>query len=395
MADLDNGEKIDLLDALILFAENRRRVLALTFLGLVIGIILALVIRPTFTASALILPPQQQHSSASALMGELGSLAGLSGGGGTLGVKSPADMYVGILESRTIADGLIKKFHLENIYHKKNMVDARNALKKHVKIVAGKDGLISISVDAHDPGLASDLANGYVSGLYSMNSRLAITEAAQRRVFFDQQLNEEKSALTAAEDAFKNMQEKTGLIQLSGQAESIIRSIAELNAQIANREVELEAMKTFATDQNPNLIRTQQEIDALRGQLQKLEVTQSKMQPGNIEIPTGKVPEATLEYARKLRDLKFHETLYELLAKQYESARMDEAKSAPVIQVVDRAVPPPKKSGPSRTLIALGGLVAGFILGCFWALWRRSLGNLRSNPERAAKLHRLRLTLRG
>jgi tyrosine-protein kinase Etk/Wzc len=394
IGDAESDDKIDLLDILLLFAENRRRILGTTLLGLVIGIALAIWLRPTFTAIAVILPPQQQNSSASsALMGQLGSLAGLGAVSG-LEMKNPADMYVGLLESRTIADGLIKEFQLEHVYHTKNLMDTRAVLKRQAIITAGKDGLIRIAVSDHDPNRASDLANGYVSGLYSMNSHLAITEAAQRRVFFEQQLTQERSALDDAETAFRNTQEKTGMIELSGQAESIIRTIAELTAEIADREVQLQAMKSFATDQNPDLVRAQQGIDGLRNQLAQLEATQSKEQSEKFEVPAGKMPEAALEYSEKFRDLKFHETLYELLAKQYESARIDEAKSAPLIQVVDKAVPPERKSGPHRTLILLGGIVAGFLLGVFWSMAIRAAYRMRSSPEKVVKLDRLRLALR-
>jgi tyrosine-protein kinase Etk/Wzc len=393
IGDVESSDKIDLLDILLLFAENRRRILGATLLGLVIGIAMAILLRPTFTAVAVILPPQQQNSSASALMGELGSLAGLSSVSG-LEMKNPADMYVGLLESRTIADGLINEFQLEHVYHTKNLIDTRAVLKKQAIITAGKDGLIRITVSDHDPNRASDLANGYVSGLYSMNSHLAITEAAQRSVFFEQQLNQERSALADAETAFRNVQEKTGMIQLSGQAESIIRTIAELTAEIADREVQLQAMKSFATDQNPDLVRAQQGIDELRNQLAQLETTQSKEQSGKFEVPAGEMPEAALEYSEKLRDLKFHEALYELLAKQYESARIDEAKSAPLIQVVDKAVPPERKSGPHRSLIVLGGIVAGFLLGVFWSMAAQAAYKMRSTPEKAIKLNRLRFALR-
>jgi len=394
-SDVESDDKIDLLDLLLFLAENRRRILGATLLGLVIGVALAIFLRPTFSATTVILPPQRQSSTASALMGEIGSLAGLGlGSEGGLALKTPADMYVGFLESRTIADGLVQQFHLEYVYHTKTLIDARAALKKHVTITAGKDGLISITVDDHDPNRASELANGYVNGLYEMNSHLAITDAAQRRVFFEQQLNQEKSALANAETAFKNTQQKTGLIQLSGQAESIIRTIGQLTAEIADREVQLQAMKTFATDQNPDMLRTQQEIDGLRIQLAKLETAQSKEQSDNFEVSAGRVPEAALEYSQTLRDLRFHEALYELLAKQYESARIDEAASAPLIQVVDKAVPPEKKSGPSRRLIVLGAIVAGFLCGVLWSLAVHSLRRVRSNPEKGAKLDRLHLTLK-
>jgi uncharacterized protein involved in exopolysaccharide biosynthesis len=299
-------------------------------------------------------------------------------------------MYVGILESRTIADALIQKFHLQVVYKTKKLMNTQVALKDHTTIEAAKDGLIHIDIKDHDPNRASALANAYVDELYRMNSTLAIGEAAQRRVFFDQQLNEEKMALEKAEIDLRNTEQKTGVIQLSSQAATVIRSIAETRAAIDSSEVELQAMNTFATEQNPDAIRLQQKIAALRNQLSNLENSQAKLTPGNIELPAGRVPQASLEYVDKFRELQYHETLFELLAKQFEAARLDEAKSAPIIQVIDHAMPPDKKSGPPRTLLTLAFAFAGFCFACFWVFLQNGLHHMEQIPERAEKLHRLR-----
>ncbi len=263
-------------------------------------------------------------------------------------------MYIGILKSQTIADELIKEFHLGEVYHQKTLEDTRRALAKHAEFESEKDGLIHISVKDYSPQRASSLANGYVDALYRMNSTLAITEASQRRLFFSQQIDEEKVALNKAEDELAATQLKTGIIQMSGQAAVIIGTIAQVQAKIANDQVLLKGMLTSATEQNPDVQRLHEEVAALQTQLGELQDNQKKLPPGDIEVPAGRVPAQALEYERKLRDVKFHEALFELLSKQFEAARIDEAKSAPLIQVVDRAIPPDKKSGPPRTLIVLG-----------------------------------------
>lgn len=396
-ANPEEESSIDVLDVLVLLAGRRRFIAFVTLVALLLGLAVAFILRPTFKASALIMPPQQQQSSASLLAGQLSMLTGLGSGGGgaaaSLGLKNPADMYVGILESRTIADELIHKFDLQAIYKKKKLVDTRAALKQHTNIETGKDGLIHVDVTDHDPNRASALANEYVDELYRMNSTLAIGEAAQRRVFFDQQLNDEKAALQKAEVDLRNTEQRTGVIQLSAQAATIIRSIAETRAQIDSAEVQLQAMSTFATEQNPDAIQLQQKIAALRAQLTDYENSQKKLPPGDIELPAGQVPQATLEYIDKLRDMQYHETLFELLAKQYEAARLDEAKSAPIIQVIDRAIPPDKKSGPPRRLLIVGFAFAGFCLACLWVFLKDGLHRLKQNPEQAEKLSRLRAAL--
>ena len=383
---------VDLFDFLLVLSEARRTIGICVLVFVALGAAFSFLAKPTFTATSLIMPPQQGQSLAT-MMGQLSALASLTGGGGIGGsqLKTPIDMYVGMLESRTIADHLISRFHLQDLYKTRKMEDTRRVLKSNTRFLAGKDGLIHIIFDDQDPNRASEIANAYVDELYTMNSHLATTEAAQRRVFFDQELADEKAELAIAENDLKQTAEKTGIIQLGGQAESIIRSLAVLRAEIVSREVQINSMRMFATDQNPVAMRAQEEINSLRNQLAKLE-----KDPRNPEltspfgIPAGRLPAVALEYARKLREVKYHETLFELLAKQYEAARIDEAKAAPIIQVVDRAVPPDQKSGPHRTFIVLGCGFIGFCIGYLLAAITRAFRRAAEVPEYAIKIARLR-----
>lgn len=387
-------ERIDSWAVLVVLANRIRRIVLVTVLAGALGVLVALLLRPYYTATAVIMPPQQQSSSLSTLVGQLGSLAGLAGGGGGLSsIKSPADMYIGILETRGIADHLISRFDLRTRYRTITDEDTLAALKNHVMFETGKDGLIHVSVKDRNPNMASALANGYVDELYQVNSRLAITEASQRRVFFDQQVRQEQGALTDAEDALRNAEQKTGAIQPSGQTALILRSIADTQTDLSSKQVQLQAMLTSATAENPQVILLKNEISALQAQLAELENSRKKLQPGNVEIPAGQVPEIALEYARKYRDVRYHELLYETLLKEEEAARIDEAKSAPLIQVVDHATPPDKKSGPSRKLVTIGFTLCGFILVCLWALMEDKLRRMRSVPEQAARLRQLRSAL--
>jgi tyrosine-protein kinase Etk/Wzc len=392
--DTTESNDIDVLDVFLVLARGRRTILVITAACMFLAALVACLMRPSFTASATILPPQQQQQSILASMGgQAGPLAALGGGAASI-FKNPADLYVGILESRTIADQLIETFKLKSVYKAKTLEDARTKLAGNSTIEAAKDGLISITVTDHDPKRASELANAYIDALHQLNSTLAITEAAQRRVFFDQELANEKDALAKAEEDLKATQQKTGLIQLSGQSQEIIQNIAQTRAEISSREVQLQALKTFATEQNPEAIQVQEEINTLRGQLASLENSQRRMLPGDINVSAGQVPEATLEYERKFREVHYHEALYELLTNQYEAARIDEAKSAPLIQVVDRAVPPEKKSGPHRILIALAAGALGFIGACICVLLRNGYRRLKQVPANLVRLQELRDTLR-
>ncbi len=386
------GSGMDFFDLLFVIVEARKRIAIFVLIGLLIGAAIALLTAPSFTGEALILPPQQNQSTLSSLLGQLGSLGSLTGMSSS--IKSPADMYVGMLESRTIADHVIEKFDLAALYKTKTKEDTRIVLKKHRKFIATKDGLIHIAVEDHSASRASDMANAYVDELYMMNSQLAITEAAQRRVFFDHELASEKNALVTSEESLKQMEEKSGVVQLPGQAEVVIRSLAQVRAEIASREVQLHAMHTFATDENPQAVRIQEEMNSLRDQLARLENDPRATLFGENGMPAGRVPALQLEYARRLRDVRFNEVLFELLTKQFEAARIDEGKAAPLIQVVDRAVPPDKKSSPHRTLLTLGFGFVAFLIACVVSVTSRILDGMEQVPEYSAKVKRVRNWLR-
>jgi uncharacterized protein involved in exopolysaccharide biosynthesis len=392
----DQESSVDILEVALVLAKSWRRIAVATLMAFLLGILVALWLKPVYTGKAIILPPQQQQSSVAALLGSaLGSLTSLGGGGGGTGLlKNSTDMYIGILKSDTIADQLIDEFHLRQIYGLKTLEDTRKALARHVDFESQKDGLIHISVTDNNAQRASALANGYIDALYRMNSTLAITEASQRRLFFGQQIDEEKVALNKAEDELAATQLKTGIIQMNGQAAVIISTIAQVQARIANNQVLLKGMLTSATEQNPDVQRLHEEVAALQTQLRELQNNQKKLPPGDIEVPAGRVPAQALEYERKLRDVKYHEAFFELLSKQYEAARIDEAKSAPIIQVVDRAFPPDKKSGPPRTLIVLAFAFAGFIFACACCVAVRTFARVKENPENSAKLQQIGANLR-
>lgn len=375
----DEVEGISFLDLLLILSAQKGLIIALVLVFGILATVLAFVIPPTYTATAVIMPPQQASSTAAAMLAQLGGVASIAGQ--SMGLKNPADPYVGILTSRTIADELISQFGLRDVYKAKTLTDTRKSLAKKTRFNSAKYSLIQISVKDRDPKRAADLANAYVDCLQEQNSRLAVTEASQRRLFFEQQLEVEKNNLADAEAAFKKMQEQKGIFQVSSQVEAVIGALVQMRAEIAAREVNLQRLKAGATTENPEVLRQEIELKALRSQLQKLEANSAKRSQGDPLMPAAMVPEAGLEYMRRLREVKYRETLFELLAKQYEAARIDEAKEAPVIQVVDRAIPPDKKSAPMRSLYLILGLFLGGTCGLLMALFKHST----QDPIRARK----------
>lgn len=383
-------ESIDLVDLCWILARRKRLLGWALLAGLAAGAAVAFLLPDMYTATAVIMPPQQQQSFLAALAGQLGQM-NLSAK--DLGLKNPADLYVGILGGRTIADGIIQQFNLRQVYKKDTLEETRKKLERRTTLEAGKDTLITISVEDTDPVRAAAMANAYVEGLQAQNSKLALTEAAERRLFFERQLEAERKAIAGAEAELKAMQERTGMLQLNGQVEASIRAIAQTRAEIAAREVALQRLRVGATDQNPEVVRMETELRALRKELAALQ-SAAPAAAGDPLLPAGRLPAAGIEYLRAVREMRYHEALFELLARQYEAARIDEAKQAPVIQVVDRAVPPDKRSGPFRSLIiAVAALLCLFAAGG-WALASESLRRMEADPARAERLVEIRRMLR-
>ncbi len=385
--------EISLLDLLIVLAERKRLIFLVTVGFAVIALVVSLILPKRYTATVVLLPPQQSSSMGAAIASQLGNLGGMAAlAGGSLGIKNPNDMYVAMLKSRTVEDAMVQHFGLMQEYHLKYSSDARKSFERHATVDGnGKDGLIRIAVDDSDPNRASELANGYINQFRSLSEHLAITEASQRRLFFEQQLEQAKNNLATAEEALKQTQQKTGLIQVDSQARALIESAAALRAQIAAKEVQIQSMRTFATGENAQLIQAEQELDGLRSQLARLGGSENI--DSGLMVPKGQVPEAGLEYARKLRDVKYYETIFEILARQFEIAKLDEAKQGAVVQVVDAAIPPDKRSFPKRGLIVLGATAAGFFIGLLIALFQASYLHLKGAPDVSQKLDILRHSL--
>ena len=378
----------DWFDLLILLVKKWRFLLAALLAGAGLALGVSFLISTKYVSVARIMPPQQSQTTLSALLGQLGPLGMF--GAKDLGLKSTSDLYVDMLQSRTIADALIQQFGLKEEYRLKTQADIRLKLAARSAISATKDGIISISVLDPDPKKAAAMANAYVAELYKLNQSLATTEAGQRRVFYEQQLEKAKEDLSRAEIEMKQTEESTGMLSLEGQTKAAVESAAHLQALIAAKEVELQSLASFATEQNPELQRLRAELAALRQQQAAL---QSKGSKG--ELTAGQLPEAGLQYVRKLREFKYRETLFEILARQFEAAKMDESKNASVVQVLDPAVESEKPSSPERLAFTGGGAIAGLFFAVLIVFAQSTAARWRRDPERRGKLRLLSMYLRG
>jgi capsule polysaccharide export protein KpsE/RkpR len=308
------------------------------------------------------MPPQQGQSSAG-LLSQLGSLGSISGFGGAAGLHDPNDLYLELLGTEAVQYRVIKEVGLQAAYRMPSVAYARLVLAGNSKFVS-RNGLISISVKDHDPVQAAKIANAYVDALHGLNDNLAISEASRRALFFGQELALQKNRLADAEAALQKTEQSTGTIAPGSQTSLVIQRIAELQAQISSRELQLHSLRLSATELNPDVVYANNELAVLRSQLRALESGDKNHEPGDISLTSQSLPEAQLTYNRKLRDVSYQTYLVDLIARQYEAAKLDEAKAAPIIQLVDPARVPEWRTSPSRILWTVGGGVIGFIISC-------------------------------
>ncbi len=371
---------VSLLELILVLA---RHVKLLVIGPLVVGVLafgFASTIKPTFTSRTSFLPPQQQQSSATAALSSLGALAGLAGGGG---FKSPADQYVALMQSVNVSDRLIDQFKLMNVYAVDYLIAARKTLEANTRIVIGKkDGLISIEVDDKDPKRAAAIANQYVEELRRLTSTLAVTEAQQRRVFFERQLQQTKERLTLAQQALQSVGFSQGALRSEPRAAA--ESYARVKAELTATEVRLQTLRGSFSDAAPEVQRGLATAAALRAQLDRLERAEAP-------ADTSQRP----DYVSRFREFKYLETLFDLFARQYEVARIDESREGALIQVVDVAQPPELKSRPKRAQLAVGATIAAALLLVIFVLLRHAWRRSTTAGERDNAAARVRSALTG
>lgn len=351
-------------------AALREKLSLITLVPLAAGLLAfgaSYLIAPTFTANTTFMPPQQAQSGAASALASLGSLASLAGGGA--GIRSSGDQYVALMQSVTVSDRLIAQFKLMEVYDSKFRVDARKELASNVRIAFGKkDGLINVEVDDTSPQRAADIANHYVDELRRVTAGLAVTEAQQRRVFFEQQLQKSRDSLALAQKALQASGFNAGALKAEPKAAA--EGYGRLKAETTAAEVRLQVTRGTLTDSAPEVRQQQATVAALREQLAKAE--------------QATAPNSGPDYIGRYREFKYQETLFELYARQFELARVDESREGALIQVVDLATPAERKSKPKRAIVAGSVTLAAALILMTWVLIRKSAQRRKANQSPAS-----------
>lgn len=362
----EEEQEINLLELLQVVVRRRRLIMKLCGAAAVVSVVVSLILPNIYSATAKVLPPPKESGGGlAALVGQAGGLGGLAGLASGMGLGGSTDLYLGILKSRSVADAVIKRLDLQIIFEKKTVEETRKALEQVVKMQAGnKDGIISIVAESKDPQLAALLANTFVEELGRKSVQLNLTKAGTERVFLEKRLDIVKEDLKRAEEALRSFEVKNKAIKVDSQAAASIQGIARLKAEIISREVQLASLKSYQTDESQEVKALQSSIGKLRSQLSGLIGSGSS---GDGIPNMGNAPNLGIEYLRRMRELKTQEAIFEQLTKQYEVAKLNEAKDSSSLQVLDEAVVPIKKSKPMRALIVILATVTAFFIGVFMA----------------------------
>jgi len=385
-------DEVNLLDYWRVLVKRQRVISVLCLSAVLIALVVSLLMPKIYESTATLLPQLESKEA-----GGLGALLAATGAGGAaqgLGISlpgmpaTPTDIFVAMLKSRIMADEVIKKFNLMELYEAKTMQDARKALENNTRITVAKEKVIKIMVEAKNPQLAADMANFYVSNLERLNQTVNVSKAGQNRAFIERRLAETQMKLVNAEEVLKDFQTQNKTVAVEAQSKAMIEAAAMIQGQITAQEVQLQVMGSYLSPDNPELVRVRSAIGELRKQLYLLESGKSGkgMLPGDRMHPAMiTVPALALEYGRRLRELKVQETLYTLLTSQYEQAKLAEARDTPTVQVLDPAIPAEKKSKPSiRLNMMIAGVLALFV-GIFLAFFLEYLGGIRARQAESLK----------
>ncbi len=392
----NGGLQLILLDISTLLLRKKLRIAQVTAAFLLVGVIVCLVLPWRYTGTVKIMPPQQSPSGVSVLANQLlssggaSSLSALAGGG--LGLKNPNDIYIGILQSRLIADHIIQKYSLQSVYHSKDMTAARKKLKANTDIVSEKSGVISVAVTDTDKQRAAAIANSYIDEARSLTNSLAETEADRRLEFYAKLLDEKKEALEVAQEKFKEVEQNKTILQPDAQGRATVDQISALEKQISAKEVQLKVLENYSTASSPQVQLVSSELASLRQQLSRLQ-QQSFGKNASGGPDSGNLPDANLAYLNAEHELRYRQTMFDLLSRQYDAAMLDASKDAAIIQVLEPAVVPDRRTSPHIGLILALFTFIGLLCGCGWVILVWKTTELRASPIFQQKLSGLRAAI--
>jgi tyrosine-protein kinase Etk/Wzc len=371
--------ELDLFAFALLLLRNLWFILGCGVVAFLITVVVMFRAKPRYASTAVMIVPQGSVTG-SQLESQLSkSTMDILGGG--------YELYGDIILSRTVRDRLIRDFDLKKVYGVSRDESAEDILAAVTKVQTEREGLIRVTVEDTNPQRAADLANDYLRQLDLLNGQLVLTSVGEQRVYLEREMVKEKNALADAEVALKEIGESSSGLPPEALASAGLSASEQTRAQLRAAQIRLSSLLVGETDANPEVVRTRSEIAGLKSQLDSLQSGAVSVENG---VPTRKIPEQELEYTRRRREVMFHETLFDLLAKQYESAKQQESKTPSIVQVLDPAVPSLHKAWPPRTYYCMLAGFSGILVGIILVSLRGFLVAYMKNGRNQEKLNQLK-----
>ncbi len=377
--------EVNIRDYFKVIVKWRRLIVFNTAVITILTVVISLVLPKKYTASATLLPPVEQPEIlgiGSLLGGGLGAVASMAG---LPGMATASDVFVKILKSRRVMERVIQKCNLMDEYGAETLEEAVISLKGATSPEVSPEGLIIVYVDAKTAVLAAKIANSYIDELDRFNTEVNMTRGKRNRMFIEDRLEQVKEDLSAAEESLKVFQQEHKTVSLDEEVKAAIVAAGNLKAEIIAREVQLGVLREYATDQSPPIKSLRSEIAQLNHQLKKIEYGSKSKSPdtkfgAGFSVPFAKLPAVGLELVRLMRAAKIQEVVFELLTQQYEQAKIMEARDTPTIQVLDRAVPPERRSFPQRRKLVMVGFIFSLFVGIGLAFFFEYVEKLQGRP---------------
>ena len=384
-------------DLLYLLVKERKKIIYITLAFTVFAAGLSLVVPVKYKATATLMPPVNQgvNLMSLALKGSFTSDPEIGGVGFMPGMVTPSDVFAYMLKSGTIAGividecGLVEHYKKDKVFAKdpqKAMYNVSKKLTKATAIKVGDERFITITVEDKDRNKSAEIANCYGTALDRVYTSLTMNQGRKAREFIEKRLEQEEVLLKKLEDSLNVFQKRFRTVSLNDEMKAVIEMSAALEGKIVGQRIEMEAMKSYGTAENPQIMSLENQISKAEQQLNEL-MKGSKNK--NLFVPFASAPDIGMVLGRRMRDVKIHQEVYGLLVQQLEQAKIMEAKDTPKIQFLERAAPPYKKSWPKRSIIVIFGFVLGFIAGVGATIIKHATTSYLTDSKNNEKLSKI------
>ncbi len=349
---------------------RRWRIVKCAVLGMIVFTCLAFTIPKRYQSTVQLMPPDPRLVSMASLLSP-STAAATGAASNLLGLRSPNAVFFGILRSRTALDDIINRFDLMSVYHLRTYDATR---KKLLSLTTLNEDKISqnlrITVTDNDPRRARDIAAAYIDELNKLVAAGSTSSARTERIFLEQQLASLKTHLDSDARDLAAFSSRNATFDAPTQVKAMLDSVAQMQGNLAAAQSELSAARTVYSEDNVHVRSLNARVEELQKEIRQAsgqsDALSAKLAPNQLYPSVRQLPLLGETYADLYRRAQIDESLYELLTKQYELAKVEEAKEIPTVKVLDPPNFPEKKSFPPRLLIMILGFILSLMAGVVW-----------------------------